>query len=146
MPFTIEIEEPAVTNPALLPKIQFAVTVSEKVTQSTSTNFYQRLVNVELAITGIKKELLQATVERVFSTIQSSVISDINPQSNQYQIAETLQLEGKANFYVSVDKSNPQALVNLLVNIENVKQSSIDEVLNRLKTYIFASVASDLNP
>ncbi|MCF4968704.1 hypothetical protein [Nostoc sp. CMAA1605] len=147
MPLEIPINEPSVTDLALLPKTQFNVQVREVRTASLDSDAasYERFIEIELLLANIKKSLINAAIERVFTVIQSAAISDINVVAVTPTTPNT-GVTGIVNFYTSVDKSGSELLVNVYLKTESIRQNNIDEVLNRIKTYTLASVQTDLNP
>ncbi|MCV3216035.1 hypothetical protein OGM63_21405 [Plectonema radiosum NIES-515] len=130
------------------PNIQFAVNVNNH------ANSLKTAV-IGISITNLKTELVVTTLERIFAYTLESANNDLNLSPTLEEIVvPTIHFEVDINKTLTqgLDSSNHLPVhttlktANIDILIENLAISLLASALQRIKTYMAAAVAADLNP
>lgn len=144
------------TTPAknLTPSIVISVgtfTNFDPLSVDTSVSTSSRMCEITINVTNIQKPLAIASFTRLFAYVQNLANNDINPILNVNQS----NINPSPNFSVtkplgvckiSADKSESLPIINLSVEVYNLRLDYMDEYFNSTLTYLTNVIANDLNP
>lgn len=110
-----------------------------------------RTCTIAINVSRLNRSIAHNTFERIFSYVQDLANNDLNPTLliNERTIAATdagnvFSPTGICN--ISVDKSETIAIVNLSLQVSNLRLDYMDEYFGRTLTYLTDAIANDLNP
>ena len=110
-----------------------------------------RMANISITVTGVKKELAMALFNRCFTYAQSLANSDLNPMPavNQSQVVQDIgQVVNtpKSTCAITVDKTETVDTVTLVLTAVKLRLDYMDEFFTSTAAYLSLALSTDLNP
>ncbi len=114
-----------------------------------ATKYFTRVTGVSIKITNLKINLVDNTLTRMLEQIRFAVTSDLNPtgRTDPELLAGTEPIDKPIMICnIGGDFIGAEKVINIDIQIANLKSGSIESTFNRLKQYVSNAVTLDLNP